>query len=73
MRSLEQTLGVCPFASGQQGMCILVYPLWRLFQAILFAHNKLSERLRSSDSGFSFTGSIQEVIKLREQWKKAML
>ena len=40
--------------------------LGKLFQAIWFTHNKLSERLLSSDGGFSFAGSIQEVIKFRE-------
>ena len=28
------------------------------------------ERLLSSDGGFSFSGSNQEVIKFREEWKK---
>ena len=35
-------------------------------------HRKvLYSELLSSDGGFSFSGSIQEVIKFREQWKKA--
>ena len=36
----------------------------------LYTVNTKQEKSLSTDGGFSFSGSIQEVIKFREYWKK---
>ena len=40
--------------------------IWKLFQTSLFIANTAQVRSPSADGGFSFSGSIQEVIKFYE-------